>query len=151
MTDAAGAVTTFTYDGQHDLLSVNGPGNVPLRTMHYDADGRLTSVTDADGNTTAITDDVAARTQVIKDPNGKLTTTLHLDDLGDVLTKTQVGDGQTRTTTSTYDPFGRALSSTDPLGRTTHRTLRRCRGPARPRRTRRVTCAPSATTRTGSR
>ena len=122
VTDPAGAVTTFTYDGAHLLLSVNGPGNVPLRTMHYDTAGRLTSVTDADGNTTAMTDDVAARTQVIKDPNGKLTTTLHLDDLGDVLTKTAVGDGLTRTTTSTYDAFGRVLSSTDPLGHTTSRT-----------------------------
>ena len=50
-------------------------------------------MTDADGNTTAITDDVAARTEVIKDPNGKLTTTLHLDDLGDVLSSVQSGDG----------------------------------------------------------
>ena len=122
VTDPSGAVTTFTYDGAHLLLSVNGPGNVPLRTMHYDTAGRLTSVTDADGNTTAMTDDVAARTQVIKDPNGKLTTTLPLDDLGDVLTKTAVGDGQTRTTTSTYDAFGRVLSSTDPLGHSTSRT-----------------------------
>lgn len=117
-TDAVGNVTTFAYDGQHDLLKASGPAGQPLQTQTYDASGRLISITDANGNTAQITNNVAGRQQTVVDPTGRLTTVFTLDDLGDVVRQDQLFDGKTLTTTATYDSVGRPLTRTDPLGHT---------------------------------
>ena len=114
--------------GQRNLLrlwqqpqstSTNGPGGQALQRLTYDADGRLTGVTDAAGNVTHITNDVAGRRQVVSSPSGRLTTIYAFDDLGDLVRQDEVFDGQTLTTSMTYDAVGRPLQVVDPLGRTT--------------------------------
>ena len=50
-----GTSQSFTYDAQHNLLTSGGGGQV-VRTLHYDASGRVTAITDGNGNTTTIDD-----------------------------------------------------------------------------------------------
>ena len=118
-TDAVGNLTTYTYDGNHDLLSATGPSG-PFQTLQYDANNRLVAVTDANGKTTTLSNNVSAQQQVVADPNGQLSTIYVYDDLGDLLTRQQVYAGITATTSWTYDSLGRPTSTTDPLNRTQH-------------------------------
>src|SRR5262249_51410467 len=53
-----GTTQSFTYDAQHSLLTTSGGGQV-VRTLHYDAAGRITAVTDGNGNTSTIAIDVS--------------------------------------------------------------------------------------------
>ena len=86
----------------------------------YDATtGRLSEVIDGAGNPTLVSTDVSGRAETVIDPNGKLTTINHYDDLGDLTEKDQLVSGRTLTTVDTYDGAGHLLSSTDPLGHTT--------------------------------
>jgi RHS repeat-associated protein/uncharacterized repeat protein (TIGR01451 family) len=118
-TDPNGNVTTYSYDANHDLLSATGPSQTrPLSTLTYDPAGRLTSITDGNGNTTQVTSNVAGQQQTVTDAAGRLTTVYTLDDIGDLVRQDQVFDGKTLTSTATYDPVGRPLSRTDPLGHT---------------------------------
>lgn len=120
--DSNGQSAGYEYDAAHDLTTLRGTGGVLLRALTYGSDGRLATVTDAAGNTIAISNDVAGRQQSFTDGTGNLTTVLTMDDLGDVLREDRVADGATRTTRYTYDPLGRQLTSTDPMGRTTAST-----------------------------
>jgi RHS repeat-associated protein len=116
--DANGNETTYTYNDNHDLLHVEGAGT-PNQQQIYDPDtGRLKEIIDAVGNVTHVDVDVGARTETVDDPNGKLTTVNSYDTLGDLTQQDQVFDGRTLTTTHTYDPLGRMLSTTDPLNHT---------------------------------
>jgi RHS repeat-associated protein len=118
--DADGNVTTYSYTGDHLLASVTGPGQAkPFQQEVYDPNtGRLTEVIDGDGNVTTISDNVAGQQQTIIDPNGQLTTVDTTDDLGDILREDRIANGQTLTTTATYNADGRPLSRTDPTSRT---------------------------------
>ena len=115
-TDADGNKTTFSYDGNHNLLKALGPAGQPLQTQQYDTSGRLIAVVDGNGKTTQITSNVAGQQQTVVDPTGLLTTVYTFDDLGDVVRLDQVFDTKTLTTTATYDAAGRPLTRTDPLG-----------------------------------
>src|SRR6266851_5561497 len=113
--DPNGNQTTYTYDSNHDLLKAVGGGQ-PLQTLRYDSSGRLVAITDALGNTTALANDIPGQKQTVTDPLGRLTTVYTLDDLGDVVRIDRISQGQTLTTTATYDSVGRPLTRTDPLG-----------------------------------
>jgi RHS repeat-associated protein/uncharacterized repeat protein (TIGR01451 family) len=115
--DVVGNLTTYTYDGNHNMLSASGPSG-PLRTLQYDANNRLVAITDPNGNITRLSNDVGAQQQVVSDPNGQLSTIYTYDNLGDTLVRQQVYGGITATTTTTYDTAGRPTSITDPLSRT---------------------------------
>jgi RHS repeat-associated protein len=117
-----GTTYSYTYDANHDLLSASGPGNQPFARLEYDASGRLVATTDGAGNRTAITNDVAGQRQIVTSPSGRQTTIDTLDDRGDIVRHDLIGDGQTLTTTTTYDSAGRLLSTTDPLGHTSTTT-----------------------------
>jgi RHS repeat-associated protein len=119
-TDPAGGQTTYTYSAGGQLSGFSGPGR-PQQTLEYDSSGRLVSVTDASGAKTLITNDVGAQQQVITDPNGEILV-LTMDDVGDVLTHTQIADGTSYTTTRTYDSVGHVLTTTDPTGATSTAT-----------------------------
>ncbi len=120
-TDADGNTTTYTYDSDHDLLNTTGPGaSKPLQQLVYDPNtGRLSEVIDANGDATKISTDVGTRSEVLADPNGKLTTIDTYDERGDLTEQDQVAEGTTLKTTHTYDSEGHLLSTTDPLGHTT--------------------------------
>jgi RHS repeat-associated protein/uncharacterized repeat protein (TIGR01451 family) len=119
-TDAAGGVTSYTYSAPHQLSSYSGPG-APQETLQYDSAGRLVAVKDASGATTTIANDVGAQKQVITDPTGEIFV-LALDDLGDVMSDTQIGGGISLTTSHTYDSLGRVLTTTDAAGATSTAT-----------------------------
>jgi RHS repeat-associated protein len=117
-----GTTQAFTYDGQHDLLSTSGDGQV-VRTLHYDSAGRLIAVTDGNGNTSTISTNVAGHQQVFTDATGQLTTVNIYDDRGDLIQQDRVAAGHSITTKATFDGLGRQLSSTDGDGHTTSETL----------------------------
>jgi RHS repeat-associated protein len=119
VTDANSNTDTYEYDpATGNLASVKGPppANQPLQTLRYDASGRLESVASGTEPPTHIETNVAGRTQSFLDPNGKLTTTLTYDELGDVLQRSQVFNGKTLTTKYTYDAVGRPETVTDAVG-----------------------------------
>ena len=116
-----GTTQSFTYDARHDLLTTGGGGQL-VRTVHYDAAGRLTAITDAAGNTSSIAANVAGHQSVVTDASGRLTTVVTYDDRGDVIQRDRTAGGHTITTKATYDAIGRQLSVTDGLGHTSSQT-----------------------------
>jgi RHS repeat-associated protein len=154
----ATVTTTNTYDSQGNLLStstplytsatqftaqrtkyVRGDGSRPdlvtavvdplghTTTFGYDAAGDQTSVTTPQGRETTRTFDALGRVLTIVAPAGnasgadpaRYTTTYSYDPAGRLLS-TSVADGTTPlVTTWTYDLDGRQLTETDPAGHTT--------------------------------
>ncbi len=121
-TDLAGVVTTYEYDGAHNLTNVIGSGGISLGRSVYDAAGRLIAWIDAEGNRTEISTDLAANQERVTDPTGKLTTVTTFSDGGDKLREDKIADGQTHTTRWTYDAQHRPLSETTPGGAVTRLT-----------------------------
>ena len=115
LTDAASNTLTYEYNGNHDLLVSKDPDLRPFRTLTYE-NGRLATITDGGGNTTHVDIDVDARTEIVTDPTGRMTTVNTYDDRGDVVRVDQAADGQTLTTRVTYDELGRPLTTVDPAG-----------------------------------
>jgi RHS repeat-associated protein len=116
-TDAGGAASTFSYDAGHRLLSVDGPGGVRLRTLNYDSDGRLTSLTDGTGRTIGLSSNVNARSTIVTSPSGRSTTLTTYGADGYPATVEEAFDGRSRVTSYQYDGEGRVVRTTRPLGR----------------------------------
>ena len=96
VTDGAGDITRYSYDGDGRLLqTTDALGN--LSTNQYDLDGHLIQTTDATGHIVTTTYDASGR----------------------VLTRTVDPAGLNQVTRYTYDATGRTLSITDPLGAVT--------------------------------
>jgi RHS repeat-associated protein len=116
VTDPMGNIATYTYDPQSGNLQKSlDPNNQPIQALTYDAAGRLVSIANGSQPPTTITTNLAAQQQVILDPNGKLTTVLFFDALGDVTERDDTFSGRTLKTVNTYDAVGRMTSSTDPV------------------------------------
>ena len=116
VTDPVGNTATYSYDPQSGNLQKSvDPNNQPIQALTYDAAGRLVSIANGSQPPTSITTNIAAQQQVILDPNGKLTTVLSFDTLGDVTERDDTFSGRTLKTVNTYDAVGRMTSSTDPL------------------------------------
>jgi RHS repeat-associated protein len=119
VTDPNGNTVTYAYDpASGKLQRSNDPNNQPLQTLHYDAGGRLVSIANGNQPPTIISTNLGAQQQTFLDPNGKLTTVLTYDDLGDVVQEDNVFNGRTLTTHFSYDAVGRSTGSMDPLGNT---------------------------------
>lgn len=118
VTDQDGRVASFGYAAGHYLASTGGAGAPPLRTLAYDADGRLRSITDGEGNVTALDIDVDARTQTVTGPDPRLTTILSFDERGNTRRIDELFGGRRLTTSFTYNALGLPEVSTDPLGNT---------------------------------
>lgn len=103
------------------------PGNPPCSQMGYDNYGNVVSVTDARGNTTTTTYDSTHRTfpATVTTPatpnasSGLVTASTYDARFGVALTVT---DPNNRTTTNTYDIFGRVISTRNALNETTIRS-----------------------------
>jgi RHS repeat-associated protein len=132
MTNAAGDVTRYTFDGVDDVITITEPnGNIigntydslnrviqttdsagPVASYGYDPEGNRTSITDGNGNTTASTYDAVNRVVSTTDPLGKVTTTAY-DFVGNVV---QSVDRNGHATTYAYDADNRRITTTDALG-----------------------------------
>ncbi len=109
---------TYTYNGDHDLLVSKANGQ-PFLTSTYGADGRIETVTDSANHTTTIDLDLAARTETVTSPSGRLVTINSYDTFGNLARTDQTGDGRTLTWRYGYDPDGRPNQTIDPLGHET--------------------------------
>ena len=118
VTDRDGSEMALAYAAGHLLLTTNPVGRPPLRTMHYDADGRLDSITDGAGNTVSISVDPDARIETVTGPDPRLTTVSSFDAKGNLAQVDRITGGRTLTSTFTYNDLGLVETSTDPLGKT---------------------------------
>jgi RHS repeat-associated protein len=127
-TDPNGNESTYCYGPQPtpcsgpqtgDLTLTNNPNGAPVQTLQYE-NGRLYSIALGNQAPTIISTDLRANTQTVLDPNGKLTTILTYDNLGDIVQQDEIVPGQPALTTKyTYDPVGLPQTVTDPPHHTT--------------------------------
>jgi RHS repeat-associated protein/uncharacterized repeat protein (TIGR01451 family) len=116
--DANGRATSFDYGPGGQLNAIDEPGAGPLRTLVYDADGRLQSITDPAGNATTVNVDVGARTELVTDPTGRLTTLTTFDSRGNPTRIVEAFDGRRVETVMRYNARDQVEARTDGLGRT---------------------------------
>jgi RHS repeat-associated protein len=134
MTDPLGKVTTYTYDGHANLLTLKDPMSRQI-SYGYDSYGEKTSVTDPSGDTThynysngflsTSTDPMGRTTTYVNDGVGRTisittplyqTTQYQFDPLNKITTAI---DAAGNTTSYLYDPNENLLSLTDARGNTT--------------------------------
>ncbi len=140
ITDPAGNVYRYAYDGTGNLASVTLPGLTNPVTYTYDTshlflgavdprgnsiivdtyylDGRLQSETDALGNTFQYTYNLSTHTTIVTNPDSGVITSTY-DAYGMLLSR---ADPLGRKTTYTYDSNHNRLTQTDPLSHTAHYT-----------------------------
>lgn len=119
VTDSLDHSVKYEYDGDHNITRTIDPSGRPMRTIEYDADGRITAITDARGNTTSLSVDVNDRSSLVSSADGRLTTITTTDDRGNPIRVQAVSDGLTRTTRYEYDGNDNLTKSVTPLGHTT--------------------------------
>ncbi|WP_340558538.1 DNRLRE domain-containing protein [Streptomyces sp. GSL17-111] len=129
-TDARGGVTTRAYTAAGDLARVTDPAGVET-AYTYDALGRevsstvtsdahpegVTSTTAYDGESRVVRGTAPASANAVTDEQHQAVTTYTYDADGLTLTESvadALGDDATRTTTRTYDGYGRLATTTDP-------------------------------------
>jgi RHS repeat-associated protein len=121
VTEAAGTPdarsTVYTYDAQHRVLTVSGPGGT-LTTYTHGPAGPLTiteKVSATENRVTIMTYRSDGRTETVTDPRNKVTT-LGYNAEGDLASVT---DPLSHATTFGYDLMGRRTTVTDALSHTT--------------------------------
>ncbi len=117
-TSATGLTSHYAYDYQHNLIDIQDPaGHHPARNT-YDSSGHLISTIDANGNNITLANNLATSTQVITDQLGN-PTIYGYDAMGNVTSKT---DALGNARSYTYDSRNNQLTQTDPLGRVASKT-----------------------------
>lgn len=79
--------TEYTYNNNHGLIEIIDPLGRPVLKNIYDTNGRLIGQEDGNGNYKDFDHDLAARTSVVTDLDGR-STVFHYDDRGNVLSDT---------------------------------------------------------------
>ncbi len=138
VTDAAGQVTTLTYNAAGQVLTTTNPRN-ETTTYGYDALGFLTSVTGpVTGATTSYTYDAAGRVATVTDSDGatltvqydalnRPTRTTYPDSTYEATTYARLDvvqqrDRLGRVTVQAIDALGRVIATRDPAGRVIQQT-----------------------------
>jgi RHS repeat-associated protein len=138
--DAAGQVTTYTYNGEGQVLTIVTPPRAGITenrttTYDYDEDGYLESVTGpASGATTSYTYDSYGRTETVTDSDGYVLTfdydaldrqtkvtypdSTYEETVYERLDGVRSRDRLGRWTHRVHDALRRVVATTDPLGRT---------------------------------
>ena len=111
-TDAAGSVTTFTYNGYTTTVT-DALGHSTIRET--DCHGNLVQSTDHEGGTVEYQYDVDGHCTQLVGP--RTTVTMQYDLRGN---RTQLVDPDLGTTTSVYNAYGELVSQTDSKGTTTY-------------------------------
>jgi YD repeat-containing protein len=117
-TDPNGNTDTYSYNAAGELELTSDPSHQPLQTLNYNDEGRLDSTANGSQPPTESKTDLSGQTQTLLYPNGRLTTVLRFDELGDVLERSDTFNKRALKRTFTYDPLGRMKSATDPAGHT---------------------------------
>jgi RHS repeat-associated protein len=134
VTDAAGQVTSFTYNAAGQPLTVTNAKGEPT-TYAYDTNGRVSSITGPIGGAvTSFTYDALGRQRTVTDPDGAVLTfeydaldrvvrTIYPDGTDSVTTYARLDvasqrDREGRITRFYYDAVRRLTATRDPLGRT---------------------------------
>ncbi len=118
VTEADGAVTSFTYNTSHGLLDINDPLGRNVVKNIYDDTGRLIAQEDSAGNSTSFTHNLAGKQSIVTDRLGRITI-LYYDDEGNITSQV---DPLGNTTSFTFDANANQLTKTDALGRVTSAT-----------------------------
>jgi RHS repeat-associated protein len=108
VTDADLQQTTYHYDNEARLSSVDLPGITGSPQRTYYADGHLHTERNAAGGTTTYQEDAQGRTSSVSDPLNR-TTTYAYDNSGNVISRT---DPDGTVTTYTFDGAGRPATET---------------------------------------
>lgn len=114
VTGPEGSTTTMTSDGNGNLLTLTAPASLGggQKTLTYDSQNNVTTITDARGKVTAYGYDTEGNnTTVVHDDVAVVTS--NFDTQGQVTDST---DGRNNTSTFTYDTNGNLESRTDALG-----------------------------------
>ena len=122
-TDPKGETTTMTYDANGYLLSIVGPLGPAIDTVSfsYDAVGRVRSRTDTDGYTLSYGYDDLDRLTNTTFPDGTFEARSYTN-----LDLAQFQDRLGRQTTHTYNSLRQLVATQDPLGRVTRYTYCGC-------------------------
>jgi len=110
-TDAAGNVTTYTYNSRGQVETVTAADG-GVTSFSYDAAGNLVSITDALGRVTSLARDTVGRVIGITDGEGN-SGQIEYNRLG---WPTQITDALGNIASVTYDPEGNPISTTDTRG-----------------------------------
>ncbi len=100
-TDAANAVTNYTYDALGNLLTVAKPGGGVVQ-MTYDIRSRKKTLVDPDAGTITYAYNAAGELLNEAVTGGRSSSSVY-DNLGRLSSRTEVANGKTYTTTNTYD------------------------------------------------
>ena len=114
MTDALSNTTTYTYDGNDNKLTETNPLG-KTTTYAYDGDSNRISETDPLGNKTTYTYNARGQVLTVTDPLGHTTTNVY-DSNGNLTSTT---DANGKTTSTVYGANGLPSSVTDANGKTT--------------------------------
>jgi YD repeat-containing protein len=117
---AAGQTTTYAYDNQGNLTSIDGPlpGTVDVTTNGYDALNRLVTMTDPNSGQVNYGYNAIDQMTSVKDPRN-LTTSYAYDALSNL---NQLTSPDTGSTQNSYDSAGNLLTQIDAKGQTTSYT-----------------------------
>jgi RHS repeat-associated protein len=124
-TSATGGVSRYAYDRHHGLIEIRDATGAGAIRNEYDASGRLVAVIDANGNRVAFSHNDAAQEDVVTDRRGNVSK-LRYDAVGNIVGREQLvtieGTAVNALTTMTYDAQGNETSLVDPDGKRTSST-----------------------------
>lgn len=130
LTDAAGQITRYTYDANHNQVMVVAGFQLPearrqILRFDYDAEDHLVAQTDAEGNTTRFAYDAPGNRVRTIDGNGNATDFVYdknnrlIQEIRPEVVDPATGQGVRYSVTHQFDANGNEIATTDENGHTT--------------------------------